>query len=123
MGFLSRFRMLFAPHQARAALPIAFNADSFRIGSDDCNELAWDKVLKIVTYKIDLFAVDEIQVEFIHADGGLVVTEESPGFPAFMDEMVRRFPTASDWHEKVSQPPFAASKTVLYEKVISALHT
>jgi hypothetical protein len=119
VSLLSIFRMLFASHQGPTLPPVAFDASGFRLGTD---ELAWSNVLTIVAYKVDLFTVDEINVEFTHANGVLVVTEENPGFAEFMDEVVNRFPTALGWYSKVSQPAFATCTTVLYEKAADASH-
>ncbi|MES2604860.1 MAG: hypothetical protein V4603_07975 [Pseudomonadota bacterium] len=115
MSLLSKFLNLFASHQRPPARPVVFDAEGFRLGVED-SPLAWDDVLKIVTYKIDLITVDEIFIDFIHANGVLIVGEENPGFHEFMIEVVHRFPTAIEWYEKVSQPAFAACTTVLYER-------
>ncbi len=75
----------------------------------------WASVRRVSAYKVDLFIVDEIRVEFLMHDGAVrVVTEEDAGFETLMDQLVRRFPSTSGWQSKVLQPPFASQRTVLY---------
>lgn len=86
---------------------MSFDDDGFGITSIDASRMCWDDVERIVAYKTDCITVDEICVRFDWAHGALVVTEEAEGFREFMQQVVLRFPTASNWFPLVSQPPFA----------------
>lgn len=102
--------------QQSADMPITFNDLQFKVGRPNSNQLAWSDVEKITAYKIDLLTSDEIRVQFDHSNGSIVVTEKSQGFSKLMQEVVRRFPTAKDWHAKVSQPAFSSCETTLFNK-------
>lgn len=117
MGIFATIRKIFRPPHRPWDGPVTFDDMQFHVGPPNPCELAWSAIEKITAYKIDLLTVDEIRVQFDHASGGVVVTEESPGFPEFMQEVVRRFPSAADWHAKVSQPAFATCETTLYVKL------
>lgn len=95
--------------------PVDFSQEFFSRPGSDGFTARWADVRQIIGYKVDLFSWDEIRLDF-HLSTGLtvVITEESPGFDAFMNEVQRRFPSLEGWHAKLSQPPFAASRAILY---------
>ena len=78
--------------------------------------MSWDDIQRITAYKIDMFSWDEVRMEFKTREKAVVITEESPGFVQFMAEVVRRFPSTSEWHSKVSQPAFDPCPTTLFER-------
>jgi hypothetical protein len=116
MGIFSRLKEAFS----RTAKPldgiVEFDDVEIRVHPPTEKRIRWDEIDRIVTYKIDLLTYDEIRVQFESSDGHvIVVTEESPGFGDFMQEVVRRYPSTEEWHAKVSQPPFAECWTVLFD--------
>ena len=116
MGMLQTMKS-FLPKPAQPVHPdLAFDDTGFSSNGKPSWRAAWSEVRRITAYKIDLFTVDEIRVEFALQSGdALVIAEESPGFEALMLELVQRFPSATGWHGKVVQPAFASRVTVLYE--------
>jgi hypothetical protein len=119
MGIFAAVRKFFSPPPKPLDGPVTFDESKFCVAPPRPRELGWDAVERIVTYKIDLLTFDEIRVQFDFAGGSVTVTEESPGFPEFMQEVVRRFPSAANWHARVSQPAFATNRTLLFDR----LHT
>jgi len=98
---------------------VVFDTSEFGRPGRNGFRAAWCEIQWIVGYKIDMFSWDEIRIEFELRDGMLVVvTEESTGFPEFMEEVERRFPSALGWHGKIAQPAYAESRTVLYERTL-----
>ncbi len=79
--------------------------------------VGWSDVVRIRTYKRDLFAVDSVCLAFDRGTGGPVeVCEEMSGFDELSACMRERFPDIpADWFGTVVQPPFAANPAVLYE--------
>lgn len=96
--------------------PLSWDDAVFRVAAPTPAEVDWSSIHRIVAYKIDRLTWDEIRVRLEHAEGEVVVTEESPKFTEFMEEIVRRFHSAASWHADVSQPAFELCETVLYER-------
>ena len=116
MGVISQLKAVLSRKLKPLDGPVEFNQQEIRVLPPTEQRMRWEKIHRIVTYKIDLLTYDEIRVQLEGSDGSvIVVTEESPGFASFMAELVHRYPSASDWHAKVSQPAFAENWTVLYE--------
>lgn len=96
--------------------PIAFDQETFSRPGQNGFTARWADIRRIVGYKIDLLTVDEIRVDFeLKTNVTVIVTEESPGFGAFMSEVERRFPSVEGWFAKIAQPPFAPVNAVLYQ--------
>ncbi len=116
MGLFSKILSFVSWPRASRDGAIEFDRHEVRILPPSEQRMRWDHVHRIVAYKIDLLTYDEIRIRLESADErAVVVSEESPGFDAFMDELVLRYPMASDWHAKVSQPPFAESRTIIFD--------
>jgi hypothetical protein len=72
---------------------------------------------RIVAYKLDLFAVDEICVELHIGDRAVRFTESTPGWYQFLERLRKVFPSIPDgWDWDVARPAFATNYTVLYER-------
>ena len=116
MGILARLKKAFSRTHQPLDGAVEFDEQEIHVQPPTEKRITWAQIDRIVTYKIDLLTYDEIRVQFENRNGdAIVVTEESPGFVALMHEVVRRFPSAQDWHAQVSQPPFVECWTVLYE--------
>jgi hypothetical protein len=101
---------------AEPAEPVVdFDDAGFNCAGESPWRATWSEVKRITAYKIDRVTVDEIRVDFALRDGTTrVITEESPGFDELMGELARHFPTVSGWRDRVVQPAFAPSVSVLY---------
>jgi hypothetical protein len=116
MGIFSRLKQAFAQTPKPLDGRVDFDELEIRVYPPTEKRIRWDEIDRIVTYKIDLLPYDEIRVQFeSSSDAAIVVTEESPGFDDFMQEVVRRYPSTQDWHGKESQPAFAECWTVLFD--------
>ena len=106
---------MFAEPSPEPAPDIEFDDDGFTVGPRD---IRWASVVRIRTYKIDLFSVDCICLLFeLDDESPLELTEESNGFNRFMDAMLERFPAIPpDWYATVMQPPFERNEAVLFER-------
>ena len=94
-----------------------------RRGAERLSGLRWHEVERVVSYKRDLFTVDEILVAFEYRGVAgepmtFIVSEECPGFPEFMTALRVAFPTIpEDWYSRVMQPAFATNLTVLFPAI------
>jgi hypothetical protein len=81
------------------------------------SKLRWADIERLVVYKLDLFATDEICLN-IFSDGRKITWSEStPGWYQFIAKLQLIFPAIPDnWDGKIVKPPFAANYTVLYER-------
>lgn len=87
----------------------------FPAGSKKYN---WADIVKIIAYKVDLIAVDEIVIE-VHFLNNLMftITEETDGYYQFMTRCRHVFPEIpADWEAKIVLPPFARNETVLVDR-------
>ena len=111
MSILRKIRDALAPRR-RSDPPIELHDSGFSV---DGRDVAWGRVIEIRAYKLDLYTYDEIRFSFLLDSGcSMEISEEQPGFTAFVAAMTARFPSTSDWHSRVSQPAFARNETVLF---------
>jgi len=77
----------------------------------------WADVDRIVGYKLDLFAGDELCIELHIGDRAIRFIESTPGWYQFLGRLKGVFPAIPDgWDWDVARPAFAANYTVLYER-------
>ena len=79
----------------------------------------WTDVSRVETYKLDLFSVDMICLDFaVDADQMVYRThDEMVGFSELSCRLTRYFPSiAPDWWSAVSLPAFATTHSILYER-------
>jgi hypothetical protein len=80
--------------------------------------VAWTAVTEIRAYKLDLLTTDEIRLVFRLRSGEAVeISEEQPGFAETTAAIASRFPSTSEWYNRVAHPAFATNETVLYAAV------
>jgi hypothetical protein len=101
---------------------ITLLGDRFEVRNGDASrfEVTWNRVERIVAFKLDCFGVDLICLGFVLTnlpDRMYVIDEEAVGYDALVEEMQRRCPGfAHDWWLKVAQPPFARSETLVWRR-------
>ncbi len=86
--------------------------------SEMVGDVRWGDVCAIQTYKVDLFAVDQVNLEFGDQGGNLLasIDEDMRGFESVADHLIHHFPSIDpNWLHAVSLPPFAENLTVLFE--------
>jgi len=78
----------------------------------------WPDVVRISTYKHDLFAVDSVCLLFeLDGDRSVEVWEEDNGFRSLADRLRDYFREVPiDWFAVVVQPPFATNARLLYDR-------
>lgn len=119
MSLLSRLKAMFMVVPPEALPPpapdIELTGDGFLLGE---RRVRWSAVVRIRTYKIDLFSVDCICLWFdLDGEPPLEMTEESNGFNGFMDALLEAFPTIPpDWYGTVMQPAFERNEALLFER-------
>lgn len=100
---------------------IELRHDGFALRWPDPSAVAahvgWGEVVRIRTYKRDLFGVDQVCLSFERGTGGPVeVHEDMAGFEDLSARLRDRFPVIpADWFGTVVQPPFAENAAVLFE--------
>lgn len=78
---------------------------------------AWEEIVEINAYKVDLITTDDIRLDISFSDVILIISEDIPGWSLFIDKLMRALPAiANDWEEMVTESPFAANKTMIYKK-------
>src|SRR5689334_22982850 len=78
----------------------------------------WSDVMRIETYKRDLFSVDMICLDFFVEFRQLAFPthDEMQGFDVLCDQLRRYFPSIEEeWWSQVAFPAFAGNNRVLYE--------
>ena len=97
---------------------IIFDNDGFIFSNNNIERhIAWNEILKIIAYKIDLIAYDDVIIEIWDDEVKVILNEENPFFEDFMKQMSIQFPNIDqDWYRKIILPPFAQNYTVLYIK-------
>lgn len=83
------------------------------------HSVRWGRVTRVVTYKLDHFATDEIILGFESMDlpgTTLQASEEWDGFSELRATMEHRFGISSSWFADVMKPAFVRNFRVLYER-------
>ena len=107
-------RFLTHPH-------VSTTADGFTVTAPngDCNVVRWTAVKRIATFKYDLWAVDEIVLEFESDDHpGLLleVSEDWEGFRTLTERMESELGVGLEWWGEVVCPAFATNYRVIYQR-------
>jgi len=96
--------------------------DLHRDGSVSSFNVTWDEVTSIVAYKRDCFVVDLLCVGIETKDLWVETNEEMDSWKSMIDALpnyLPGMPKASEWWERVVQPPFAANWTPLWNRKYS----
>ena len=79
-------------------------------------EVRWDQVVEIDTYKEDTWSSDIIYLLFALADGRQVrIHERTSGWMPLVEEMEKRFGIDPKWWWDVQLPTFAQKFTILWK--------
>ena len=83
------------------------------------DSVVWSEVLCVTAFKRDLFAVDQICLEFESKKGFFLIHEEMKGW----DSLIKRLPdylpgckNEKEWFEVVMLPPFELNLTTIFDK-------
>lgn len=86
----------------------------------DSSSLAWNKVVSVKAFKRDLFAVDQICLEFELKDGGaLEIHEGMQGWQSLVSKLPDYLPGCKrleEWFQEVAFPAFELNLTTIFER-------
>jgi hypothetical protein len=101
---------------------VRLSDDGFGVHSAQPVDVPWVDVVRIRSYKYDLFAVDEICLCFELADGRFIeVSEEWDRYAALTEAMAVALPGVNaDWFTQTMWPAFAPCETVVFERKSTA---
>lgn len=79
--------------------------------------IPWTDIERIVAFKTDLLTTDCILLEITHGHQKIVLSEESEGWPEFIDAVNIYLPTIKkNWYEEVMLPPFETNLMTIYNR-------
>ena len=89
--------------------------------STQTHRLDWDGVTRVLAYKRDCFAVDQICVVIGTADDHdwIEIREDDEGYESLINQMPTRMvgcAAPNEWWERVALPPSAAQWTQIYAR-------
>lgn len=89
---------------------------SFYVGEDERWRVRWDEIEQIVAYKLDLFTVDQLRLDFLtHTGAKITIHEDLDGFNEFRERMDASLPHIKPgWWSMVVFPAFDENRTVIY---------
>ena len=95
-----------------------YEEDGFRYPfKEHDDKLKWSSVERIVAYKLDLVATDEICLDILSDGWKITYTESLAGWYVLLAKLKEAFPAIPDnWYVQVMHSPFATNYTVLYER-------
>lgn len=99
-----------------------FDDIGFKVISLESEEyVEWDKIDKLIAFKIDLLTFDEIRLQ-IHLESERIIEfgEEIPGWSEFVLRLRNQFVEIdSSWETNISKPAFERKETIIYKKLKS----
>lgn len=88
-----------------------------RPGGPIAHTILWEEVQEIRTYKVDLFAYDEICLAFQTPAGWHEIEESDAGFMEVAKRMEAAFlELPRNWYSAVAVPAFEPCEAVLYRR-------
>ncbi|MDR6803143.1 hypothetical protein J2Y45_000413 [Dyadobacter sp. BE34] len=128
-GTLSRIAGSFGNKQNRTLLDptklINSESSAFRYDSDGftviykefSSEVKWSAVSQISVFKLDLITIDRIDMDIVHEDMVLSISEDLPGWAEFLEKLHETFPEIpKDWYIDICLPAFATNFSVIYNR-------
>ena len=121
MGIVNRLAEVFRQKPPEPPPSIRVTQDGLDIlrGDDMLASVRWSDVKKIIAYKYDLFATDEICIGFLaspDADSWLEISEHWSGFSEATNMMEAIFPSIpKNWYTQIMVPAFERKETVLWD--------
>jgi hypothetical protein len=113
------FKILFKKPGPRI-IELEITDDGFITRRDDgyTEQVYWQEIKAIYTYKNDCFGYDSIWLAFEREEKEEVhVPEDAKTFGDFRTAVNQAFPNLNaEWYFDVMQPPFAENLTVLFER-------
>jgi len=86
------------------------------IDAETLDQLPLARVQKVTFYKRDEITTDLICCEVVRADSVRTFHEELEGWASLIDYLAKLPGFRADWFAIVSQPPFATSETVAFNR-------
>ena len=95
-----------------------FDLDRSDDVADRTDHIKWTGIRAMFAYKIDRYVVDDISLDvFCDNNESFHVTEESPGWYQFLENIAAQFPSIDkDWHIEIAAPAFETKLTLIYER-------
>jgi len=84
--------------------------------SDFEDEVLWADVVRIQASKMDLASIDQIMLWIESEYDEYDINEDDPRWKQFVAAMEANLPVNEHWYEQVAQPPFAPSRTLVFER-------
>ena len=81
--------------------------------------VVWSEVLSVTGFKRDLFAVDQICLEFESKKGFFLIHEEMEGWSSLIERLPDYLPgckSEKEWFDVVLQNPFELNLTTIFDK-------
>ena len=78
----------------------------------------WDKISEINVFKRDLITIDIIEMEIIHEDKSIIITEDMDEWSSFIQKIKDNLPNIpQDWETEIIHPPFETNFRTIYTKL------
>ena len=85
--------------------------------NNEISELKWVEIIKLIGFKIDRIAIDDICLKIETENITVYLSEEYEGWREFMNELLKHFPEVNQyWEGIIAKPAFARNETELYNK-------
>jgi hypothetical protein len=97
---------------------ITYNSNGFDfIEKEQPHSILWADIESIFGYKLDLITVDELNLDvFAKNNFKLNLTEETPGWHQFINQLKQVFPTIDkEFEAALMFPPFETNMMLVYD--------
>ena len=98
---------------------IVCSEDGFSVSSGGAERtFPWSAIDSVFVYKVDLVTTDEVCLDiFIDGESMIMISESTPGWDSFTEEMKQNFSTVlQNWEQEIWQPPFETKLTLLFDR-------
>ncbi|MHA4807334.1 hypothetical protein ACX0G9_04485 [Flavitalea flava] len=118
VSFTQAERTMMWQEKQRDLGDFTYEEDGFTFSfKDDPQKMLWAEIERLIAYKVDLMAVDEICMDIFWNGWQTTITEETPGWYQFVERTKVVFPDIpKNWDGEIMHPPFARNEMLLYQR-------
>lgn len=81
------------------------------------SKVEWSAISQVSVFKLDLLTIDRVDMDIVHGDMVLSISEDLPGWSEFLEKLHETFSEIpKDWYIDICLPAFATNFSIIYNR-------